>query len=841
MRKGFIKIVVLFLVFAATVAVMGLFSQQNQIDLTSKMSDATLPTVYLERNQVKINELHGYCKEMDGTAMRDTITPLQEDLTLPLAIKSYKNQIEGISYEVRSMDMQRLVEDGKIDSFFQKNGEIHVDLQFENILEEDKEYVLQLTVTSDGKPVYFYTRIIREKEFYTQESLEFVMNFHEQTFQKDQAGNLATYLEPNNQADNTTLQKVTIHSSLSQVCWGEFSCKRLEVPIPSVKEVGSSYNAIMLQYVVTASGDNGEVEYYNVEEYYRVRYNSINSRMYLLNYERTMNQIFRGENGIVNKNRLMLGISSPNVHYMANVKGNILAFVQEGELWSYNSDGNEISQVFSFRNPEGITSRENNGQHQIQIMRVDETGSIDFAVYGYMNRGHHEGETGIGVFHYDNMSNTVEEELFLASDRSYEVLKADWGKMFYISDKNMFYLLADGKLYRIDLDKRDTEVVISGLGTDSYAVSENGRYIAWQDEPESSAEPMRIMDLEREEIRTIEKNGREYFKPVGFVESDFVYGTAKQDDVATDAAGNSRFPMYKVTIIDKDSKIVKEYQKDGYYISNAYVEQDTIYLDREIRSEAGYIEAEQDTIKNQQLESSRLIGVDTIVTEKKQTQVELVLPDNNTEIERKLQVKVPREVVLEEKRIVELDTVRAEGNYYIYSGGKILMSTSSITNAILCADENMGVVIGAEQKYIWRRGRRSSQPLIGPGMVDMPGISDNPVARCLAYLLKTEDVSIGVEDLLARGATPKEIMIEALAGKQVIDLSGCSVSQVLYYVNLGTPVFAMVGQEAVLIVGYDEHNTILYQPAENNVAKMGLQDSEALFRSAGNVFLGFTQ
>ena len=185
MRKGFIKIVVLFLVFAATVAVMGLFSQQNQIDLTSKMSDATLPTVYLERNQVKINELHGYCTEMDGTAMRDTITPLQEDLTLPLAIKSYKNQIEGISYEVRSMDMQRLVEDGKIDSFFQKNGEIHVDLQFENILEEDKEYVLQLTVTSDGKPVYFYTRIIREKEFYTQESLEFVMNFHEQTFQKE--------------------------------------------------------------------------------------------------------------------------------------------------------------------------------------------------------------------------------------------------------------------------------------------------------------------------------------------------------------------------------------------------------------------------------------------------------------------------------------------------------------------------------------------------------------------------------------------------------------------------------------------------------------------------------
>lgn len=778
---------------------------------------------------------------MDGTAMRDTITPLREDLTLPVIIRTFQNQIEGISYEVRSMDMQRLIENGEISAFSQKNGEVKVELQFENILEQDTEYVLIFQVVSDGKPVYYYTRIIREKDYYTRESLDFVMKFHTQTFDKAQAENLATYLEPDGKADNTTLQKVTIHSSLSQVSWGDFAGKRLEEPVPSIKEMGSSYNTIVLRYVVTAAGDKGEVEYYNVEEYYRVRYNSINSRMYLLNYERNMNQIFRGENGIVDNNRLLLGIASANVKYKANEKGNIISFVQEGELWLYNSDSHELSQVFSFLDPEGISERENNGQHEIQIMRIDETGSMDFVVYGYMNRGHHEGQTGIGVYHYDSLGNTVEEELFLPSNRSYEMLKADWGQIFYASDGNMFYLLADGKLYKIDLSSRKAEIVISELSSGSYAVSQDGRYIAWQKGGENLTNTLKIMDLEGEEVRTIKGKGAEYLKPVGFVESDFVYGTVRAKDVAADHAGNSRFPMYKVTIADKNSKIIKEYQKEGYYVSNAYVEQDTIFLNRETRTEYGWTPAEQDTIKNQQLATNRLISVDTMVTEKKQTQVLLALPDQEAELARNPQVKVPREVVLEEEREVELQTDRQEENYYIYSGGKILMSTSSVTDAVQRADENMGVVVGARQKYIWRRGRNTSQPMIGPGTVDAQVLSENSVARCLTYLLKTEELSIDVEDLLARGETPREILTEALADQKVLDLSGCSVNQVLYYVSLGTPVFAMVGQEAVLIVGYDEHNTILYRSGENEARKMGLQDSDAFFGGAGNIFLGYIE
>ncbi len=842
MRKGLIKIVVLVFVAIATIAVMGLLDHQSGFDLTSEMAPATLPVVYLQRDNEKINELYGYCQEMDGTAMRDTITPLQAELTLPIVVKTYENQIEGIAYEVRSMDMQRLIENGEADDFSEENGEIHAELQFENILEEDLEYVLVLIVNSGDKPVYCYTRMMREKEYFVEESLNFVMDFHEKTFDKARSGELATYLEPNNQADNTTLQRVTIHSSLSQISWGDFEGKQLELPVPSIKEMGSSYNTIVLQYVVTSTGDNGEVEYYNVEEYYRVRYNNSINRMSLLNYERNMNQIFRGENSTVDKNKLLLGIRSSDVKYMTNEKGNIIAFVQEGELWSYHGDSHQLFQVYSFRSPEGVSPRENNNQHQIQIMRINEAGSLDFVVYGYMNRGRHEGQSGIGVYHYDSVGNTVEEELFLPSDRSYEMLKADWGKAFYVNDENVFYLLADGQLYRIDLYNHEAEPVIEDLSPGGYAVSENGRYIAWQDGKDaSSAQSLKVMDLEGEATWTIEGSEEEYLRPVGFVESDFVYGTARAGEVIADTAGNIRFPMYKITIVDKNSNIIKEYQKDGYYISNAYVEQETIFLDRESRIGNSYMPAEQDTIKNQQMESTRLITIGSSSSEKKQTQVELTLAGAKVEESKQPLVKVPKEVVIDKKRTVNLDTDKKREYYYVFSAGKILMSTPSIMGAILCADENMGVVIGPQQKYIWCRGRKTTQPMIGSGTIDTTGISENSVARCLTYLLKTEEVSIDVEALLVRGETPRQILTEALDGKQVIDLSGCSVSQVLYYVNLGAPVFAMVEDQAVLIIGYDEHNTILYQPMENSARKMGLQDSDTFFGESGNVFLGYLE
>ena len=138
MRKGVIKGIVLVAVFIVTMVITSILTHQNNIDLTTKMSEPTLPVISLEENGTKIDELYGYTKEMDGTGVRDAIAPLGEDLTLPIDIKTYQSQVEAISYQVRTIDMERLIQEDKIESFSQKDGVVSEKLQFENILEEDK-------------------------------------------------------------------------------------------------------------------------------------------------------------------------------------------------------------------------------------------------------------------------------------------------------------------------------------------------------------------------------------------------------------------------------------------------------------------------------------------------------------------------------------------------------------------------------------------------------------------------------------------------------------------------------------------------------------------------------
>ena len=450
MKRGMIKGIVLFAVFCAGVLGFGQLTNHSNQDLTTEMQDATLPVVslYLQDEETKermqINELHGYTSQMNAVYMRDTITPINNERILPIQIRTYDTQIDGVSYEIRSLDMDRLIADSEVTDYTQEKGKLNADLAIQNLLEKEEEYLLILKLACGNDTIYYYTRMIEEENCYAGECVEFALNFHNNTFQGDASQHLATYLEPNASGDNSTLHKVDIHSSLKQVAWADFQGERITTPVPSIKEVNNSYTVVILEYVTGTTGERGEMEYYNVEEYYRIRYTQ--ERMYLLNYERTMEQIFRAESFSVYDRYIQLGIRGEDVEYASNEKGNIVSFVQGGELWSYNETSNQLVQVFSFIGNEGIDHRENYREHDIKIINIDETGSVNFVVYGYMNCGTHEGNVGICVYHYDSVANTVEEELFIPSDESYQVMKADLGQMMYERAECIFHYAGGNRI-----------------------------------------------------------------------------------------------------------------------------------------------------------------------------------------------------------------------------------------------------------------------------------------------------------------------------------------------------------------------------------------------------------
>lgn len=844
MKKGIIKCIVLIAVFCSGILGFGQITNHSNQDLTAEMADATLPLVSLyikdadTKETVEINELRGYVSQMNGVYMRDTITPVGDDRLLPIQIRLYDTEVDGLSYEIRSLDMDRLIADAKVDNYEQSNGKIDAVLPIQNLLEKNEEYLLIIKLSAKGNTIYYYTRVMEEQDCNVQDCVAFAKEFHEKTFDPEAAKSLATYLEPNAAGDNSTFAKVDIHSSLKQVAWGEFQGERLTVPVPSVKEINTSYSVILFDYLVGAKGSGGELEYYNVEEYYRIRYTK--DRMYLLNFERSMEQIFRAENMETYENYIQLGIRGPKVEFASNEKGNIVSFVQGGELWCYNAASGQISQVFSFIGNEGIEARANYGEHDIRIVRVDETGSVNFVVYGYMNCGIHEGQVGICVYHYDSVANTVEEELFIPSDESYQVMKADLGQLMYENAQGVFFLMLDKTIYRIDLMTMQVKEYISGLKEGAYAISDSHRYFAWTDsEDVNAAGQIHFLNLDTEEQKEISAASGEYLKPLGFMEEDFVYGIAQASDVHVDLAGNAVFPMSQVEIAEGESlETLKSYAKPGYFVSDITIEGYIMYLNRVQFNGMAYVEAAQDTIMNREGESAAVVGVHATVTEVKETQVQLSLAKEVKAAEPK--ILTPREVVLEEDREVALSKSGEESDFYAYARGSVLRVTDDLKEAIAVADGEMGVVIGKHQQYVWKRARRSYvSPIdVAVGEEDAQGSS---IAQCVSAMLEQESVNISVTALIGQGKTPKEILETTMENATVLDLTGCGLEEVLYYVNLGTPVFAMSSDtESVLLTGYDANNVYLFQPQAGSSGQMDISDAAKMFADAGNVFFGYT-
>lgn len=839
MHKGIIKAIVLSVVFISAVIIFSHMTNQTNEDLTTEMADATLPVITLYNGETAMNELHGYAVEMNAAYMRDTITPVQTGEKLPVTIQTYQTPVDAISYEIRSLDGERLIANADANTYAETKGIITVELEIQNLLTAGEEYLLVIELESGDKSIYYYTRIVEPRDCYVEECLAFVKDFNKKTFNDETVGTLSIYLEKTT-GDNSTLQFTSLNNSLKQIGWGDFDVTYLSEPVPSIKEITSTYNVIVLDYVVTHVSETGESEYFNVEEYYRVRYTS--QRMYLLNFERTVEEIFRGENDSFAENYIQLGIRSGNVEYKSNESGNVVAFVQEGELWSYNQTENSLAKVFSFRGYEGIDERENYGEHGIEIVGIDEAGSIDYIVYGYMNRGVHEGEVGIAIYRYDSLANTNEEAVFIPSTKSYEIMKSELGQLMYVSDGGMFYIMVDGNVYGINLDTLEKKVMIENLTDESFAVSESDRFIAWIEAGKiNESTSIKVMDFTTEKVWEIEAKAGEYVKPLGFMEEDLVYGIAKEADVVMDAGGNITFPMCQIKILDtvsKEHEVLKTYEKAGYYVSDIYIEDYTMYLNRIQFNGTAYADADQDMIMNRDGDGAKLVEITQRSVSEKETEVQIKLAEKVSEKAPKL--LTPKETLLEDKPVVALKEEENEKRYYVYVKGDVMLASDDVAEAVKAANEKMGIVIGENQQYVWKRSRKTTQNAFTDIRVGEEDAGMSSIAQCINAMLEKEGINISVNALLTQGETPKEILGNAMKDAAVLDLTGCSVDEILYYISNGSPVFAMTGSsEAVLIIGYDSNHLVIFNPKLSMNYREKLEDADDLFENAGSIFFTY--
>lgn len=680
MSKKVIKPIVLIVVFIAALITFCITTNKGNKDMTTKQADATLPVMSFNLDKIKINTLHGYTTEMDPTKMRDCVIPISDDRKLSLSISTYGMAVDRISYKIRSMDGKRLVADDEISSFSNKDNTIQADVNMPNVMDENTEYLLVFTITSGQDNVYYYSRIMQTDGKAAAKVVEFAKKFHDETFIKDDKSFFTTYMETTT-GDRNTLAYVDLTSTVSQITWGSMAAAQYTNPVIALKEINDSYDVVTIDYVMSCVDGKGETEYYNVREYFRLR--QTESRMYVLNYERTANQIFNSENSFISDSgSVMLGIRSSEAEYRANEAGSVICFVQEGDLYSYDINNGMIIKVFSFRDAEGIDERENWNHHDIKIVSVDEAGSIDFVVYGYMNRGTHEGEVGTGVYHYDGLAHTIDEEAFIPSKTSYEVLKAEMGKMLYLNEKNEFYLMMDDSLYRINLGSMSVKKVVEGLSTGSYCASESNRYFAWVDSANQySSNTIKVMDLKSGKTFEVKKGDDQYLRPLGFIGEDFIYGQANAADVVSDAAGNTTFPMNGLIILDtSDQSELKTYTPSGGYVEKISVDGYTVTIDLIAQNNGVYAEIGQDTIMNREADSKQKIALDTSQSDTKLTVSAISIAGGKKP--DKLKQLTAQMTINSHDTAVDLKFDDNTVHFYVYAKGDVIFASDNISDAI---------------------------------------------------------------------------------------------------------------------------------------------------------------
>lgn len=648
MNKGLKRFGILAAVFVVALLVFSKTLNHEPKDMTTEMEAAGLPVMYMLQDNVRLSELHGYVEEMDAPTMGENVTVVPEDNELQLKIDAYGNKIQSLSYEVRSADGQRLIEDGQDVVLDVAEDSATAKLALQDLLSVDSQYLLVLHVQGETDMIHYYTKLMKVEGFDTDECIQFVVDFHEKTLDKEAAASLSIYLEPTTDADNTTLQHVTIHNRLRQIYWNELEVTELTQPIITVQEANVDYNVIRLTTTVSATNEAGETDYFNVTESYKVRQGI--ERMYLLDFERNVEEIFQGRTDAVSGKYLRLGIRSQDVDYWSNETGTNVCFVQEGDLWNYNQATNQLVQVYSFRETVGLDVRENYAQHDIRIIHADETGSIDFIVYGYMNRGEHEGQVGISVCHYDSVTNTVEELLFLPASVSYEVMQRSISQLLYINDESTFFLMLGDAIYAIDLDSKKYEVFLDNLVDGSCQASEDGQYVAWVDSTTlNTSEVMHVADLNTGKTIQVQAPEGYYIKPLGYIQADCIYGLAAK--TGADVTVFSADVLKIGEVVDSQMVELTSYEKYGYWIADVEVSDGIVEMNL---VKNGELEVSvTDSITNKEVRESRQAQVETYNSGVKETQVRLVLSESAPE--KAPVIKTPKLMLSEESTTLTLD------------------------------------------------------------------------------------------------------------------------------------------------------------------------------------------
>ena len=150
--------------------------------------------------------------------------------------------------------------------------------------------------------------------------------------------------------------------------------------------------------------------------------------------------------------------------------------------------------------------------------------------------------------------------------------------------------------------------------------------------------------------------------------------------------------------------------------------------------------------------------------------------------------------------------------FYAYGRGRYLGRFVDFSEAAATAYACMGFVSVGKNEVIWVRGNKANSYHI------------RDISTALKRIERNREGFVG-----NAWAEDECLMLE---------LSGCTLNQALYFVGRGMPVLAYTSEGQYLyLTGYDQASVRIYDPAASGSETWAMESAEEYFSGAGNDFI----
>ena len=620
-------------------------------------SDLNIPKLYNVLDDYYINKMYGYSNEMDAAVSDNILSLVLDDFSMKFRIVDADiSEIEDFDYSIRKFDTNELVESGertKVESDI-------IDLHLSSLMEENKEYSLELKLYTNGKTYHYYSRIIRSNTEFLKKLIDMANTFSNNNFDSNTARDNSVYLESDGTGNSRGLEYVTLKSDFEMISYNGMSLTPAEKEVTLVNYNGK-VGEIHFSFTADAYGKT-----YNIEENFICKSGA--QRLYMLDYTRTMNQKIL--NKLTVDKKIDLGMGNRGSRIITNAKVDKIAFLADNKLFLSDGKKENVDVIYS--------CGKNN-----YIMPLKFGDGLYFINYGYNLDDSHIGEVGVCLLKYMEDTKKVSKLAFIKTDVDFDSLKESIDELAYMGDSGMLYIKLLDKVVGLDITSGSYVTVAENLETGKYSISQDKSLLSW-----NVGDGLNIYNFAVGENKQLD-NANEVMLPIGYIGSDLVVAIQSQN-ISNTVNGKSVGSIFeKISIYNNLLELQKEYTYDGRYIDNINVSGNRVHIELYQYDGENFTRLGEDTI----ISSKSVASESRLSSYADSYRGKNYVIDYTKKIDREISYSKTLEIEASDLEYdIELNTSYLKNMYYVYINSKLKGIYDDPVRAVEDAYTDMGFV-----------------------------------------------------------------------------------------------------------------------------------------------------